>query len=239
MPDLTPEPGSSLAGDDRATNPFQLSHGIAFAIAVANDYLGGVVDLVVEDDGSSNVAVGTRPYALYGLLRASFENAATAVWLLCPRQRSERIRRRFQQVLADAKNSDKALTAIGKPETQHAQRLRRVTDLADKAGISIPKRWPGYHEIVRSAGESFDLGGGTAEMVWRALSGAAHGDSWAVLTLVTHEIVRTSADGVHDTIQTTDVSQVAALARMVVRMIDHATHLYELRRTSFVNVNGN
>jgi hypothetical protein len=209
-----------------------LSHGVALAIAIAKDYLGAVVDLVVNEDGPSNLSVGTRPYALYGLLRAGLESAATAVWLLHPRQRPERIRRRFQQVLADAKNSDKALAALGKPETQHAKRSRRVDEIAVKSGVSVPKGSPRYQDIVRSAGESFELGGSTAEMVWRALSGGAHGDSWAVLTLVTHEIVHTSADGVHDAIQTTDITQVAGLARIVVRMIEHASGLYQLRRTS-------
>ncbi|MGH9250868.1 MAG: hypothetical protein ACRD0W_15285 [Acidimicrobiales bacterium] len=86
------QPGSSLAGDDRAAYPYQLSHGVDAAIGIAVDHLDAVRALIMD-------AMVMHPYAPFTITRAAIEAGSTAVWLLGPSSRRERVVRRCQQML--------------------------------------------------------------------------------------------------------------------------------------------
>jgi hypothetical protein len=83
------EPGSPLVGDARKSPDLQVAHAAWNGITHAVDHLHAVRSLL----GDARVL---HPYAPYTLLRSAIENAATAVWLLAPPQRSERLRRRLK-----------------------------------------------------------------------------------------------------------------------------------------------
>jgi hypothetical protein len=167
---MTPDPGSSLGGDDRDTEPYQISHAATTGIAVAIDHLRCLLQSVVSGAGTPDVQIITRPWALYSLLRGAAENAATAIWLLAPRSRAERLTRRVRLALQDAMHADDVLRLTGR----------------------------------------------------RACSGIAHGDTWALSSLPTHEVLNDSTAAVLNTRVTLDISQLAAWTRRAVRLIEEA-----------------
>lgn len=80
------QPRSSLAGDDRAAHPFEVSQAIRHLINVTVDQLHGAVTLV-HDAKAHHLAVTAT------LARAALENTATGLWILGPASRDLRIER--------------------------------------------------------------------------------------------------------------------------------------------------
>ena len=233
---MTPDRGSSLAGDDRDTEPFQISHAATTAIGVAIDHLHCLLQSVVSGAGTPDVKITTRPWALYSLLRGAIENAATAIWLLAPATRGERLTRRVRLGLQDARHADDVLKLMGRTPERVAQALVDLAPIADKANFVLPPKGGSLpaSEIVREAGASFDLGADDALLVWRACSGIAHGDTWALTSLPTHEVLNDPADAVLNTRVTLDISQLAGWTRRAVRLIEEAQRLYAARRLNHI-----
>ena len=135
----------------------------------------------------------------YTLVRGALENASRAVWLLAPDVRPERILRRLRLQAGNVINSDQAASAMGSsmPKSR-TDRLDRVREIAARAGVDADQaiRRPGSGEIVKAAGNY--IGGDDAakhiETLWRACSGAAHGDVWAGLSLHDRNIVATTGN---------------------------------------------
>lgn len=67
--------GSSLAGDDRASHPFEVSQAVRHLINVTVDQLHGAVTLV-HGARAQHLAVTAT------LARAALENTATGLWIL-------------------------------------------------------------------------------------------------------------------------------------------------------------
>jgi hypothetical protein len=91
----SPEAGSSLAGDDKATDPSRLSHAVIALLISAVDHFE-TLRLVVEEQHALPARGG------FTLLRVALENAAVAVWLLAPGLRDERVFRLLRWEWADA-----------------------------------------------------------------------------------------------------------------------------------------
>jgi hypothetical protein len=178
--------GSPLAGDDRRAAPFQVSHAVAAALVVAVDH---VHCLRRSIDGCTDC----RPHQLtfllnsyYSLLRGAMENAARVVWLLAPEQRPERVLRRLRLQAGNVIQSDDLCEAGGFPRTKpKVERLQRVKDIAQQAGVSPSDavQPAGKRAIIRAAGQYIGGNATQAEVLWRACSAAAHGDTWAALSL--------------------------------------------------------
>src|SRR4051794_34543238 len=85
---LTVETGSSLAGDDGKTHPYDLSQGVAQSIAVAVDHLHCFRTALT---GTGDAVLRLHTYAPFTLLRGAVENAAIAVWMMSGSNREERL----------------------------------------------------------------------------------------------------------------------------------------------------
>lgn len=105
-----PEPGSSLAGDDNATDPYRLSHAVVQVLISAVDHLE-TLRLVVQEQHVVPARGG------FTLVRAALENAAVAMWLLAPSRRDERVFRLLRWEWADAEDSDRALLLMAETTT--------------------------------------------------------------------------------------------------------------------------
>jgi hypothetical protein len=101
-----PEPGSSLAGDDKAASPYHLSHGVLSAASAAAEHLHAVRVLI-------NEAKVLHPTAPFTLLHGAIETASAGVWLLSTPTRATRVARRLGQVAKDAKDADTATRGMG------------------------------------------------------------------------------------------------------------------------------
>src|SRR5688500_1141081 len=95
------EPGSPLAGDGAKSPEHQVGHAAWSGISLAVDHLHAIKVQVID-------AQVLHPYSPYTLMRAAIENAATAVWLLEPNDRNERLQRRLKLAHHEAFEAGKA-----------------------------------------------------------------------------------------------------------------------------------
>lgn len=238
-----PMAGSSLAGDDAASDPFHVSHAVWLALSHAVDNLHAFRVLAVERSGSHYTVV-TRPYGLWPNLRAAIENSASALYVLGPAKRDERVARRLRILLQDAREADKAAkltTATDKSDFVSARvmRLESVAQVADRrsldmAAIDTRDRLT-YQAIVRDAaqylGESESPD--EAEVIWRLLSGLSHGAWWSTRAVTEFEEMFSDLEGhVATHLVTVPFVRVAGLCATACRWMESAFGLYDQRATS-------
>jgi hypothetical protein len=176
------------------------------------------------------------------------ENAATAVWLLEPAQRPERLRRRLKLAHHEAWEESKVhqllpAEALAGKRTGH-QRMIEIRELAARLGVGEVAGRLSYENIVQEAATAtMKAGAGRlatgerpgadlAALVWRLGSGFAHGRYWASFSWLDRQVVRTE-DGVH-TLQLTggDLDRVVTVALFPLAFTRRALTLYEQRRRS-------
>lgn len=171
--------GSALDADDRAANPYQVSHAARQALIAAVDHQHAVVALIRD-------AQTLHTWSPYTLLRGAIETAATAMWLLAPDNGQERLQRRLRLMAKDAAEGDEAAREAGlTPRRPMSERRRQLQDIARHNGLhptqSVKK--PTSTGIVREA----EAASGSRVHVltaWRVGSGFAHGRVWSMLSML-------------------------------------------------------
>jgi hypothetical protein len=201
-------------------------------ITVAVDHLHGLRLMVMGPPDHETASLYLRTHAPFTLLRATMENAATAIWLLSPEDSSERALRVFRLGAAEVRNSGagRALTGTVGPRTKN-QRLDRIHERAGAARLdpATALTRADYLEIMRYAGGRVGIPGDAAEALWRACSALAHGDLWPVVSVLSTTDARVSA-GVATKALTTNTTISVKTAAMSVTMIDAAFRLYGEQR---------
>jgi hypothetical protein len=177
-PKATPKPGSDLDGDNAASYPYEVSHAAWMTMMAATDHLT-CLEATFFQSGPLSAQMHLHIYAQLTLVRASFENAAQAVWLLQPDERRARILRRLQQEYAEIRELDK-VKAEGsqQPQPTRAERLADLAARAQPLGISATEinDGHGYSAMVEAAGERIGIGRSKALLIWKACSALAHGE---------------------------------------------------------------
>ncbi len=226
------DPGSALAGDDRRAYPHQLSHAAWHALTISVDHLHCLHSAVVGCQEHSPSSVLLHIYAPFTLLRAGLENAATAVWLLSPVQRKERILRRLRLAAANVWHSDAVGNLIGSPPTRtRNERLNELRRIARACGISEidAVKKPGHGEVVRAAGATI-LNGDLMVVLWKGCSGLAHGDIWATLSMLDREVrEHPAASNVLNAKVTAPIAGLLTVVQGTVRMVDRGFALFDRR----------
>jgi hypothetical protein len=185
-----------------------------------------------------------HPRATFTLLRAALENAATAVWLLGPANRNERVLRRLRLAWADYRDRDYADQLFGsvsdptvadrKSELQGIARTRGLTveQVAQVAATPVT-----FSSIVRTATQESQflrLDERTAMFCWMAASGVAHARHWAVMSPALERVdvpgapagsqgFRLSAS---DKMLTTAAGAAAVMTAKGWRLLDERRHTY-------------
>jgi hypothetical protein len=222
------EPGSSLHGDARKSPSLQVAHAAWNGIAHSVDHLHALRALMLD-------AQILNIYAPFTLVRSAMENAATAVWLLEPPQRPERLRRRLKLARHETWESGQvhkllpAAALKGKRTTQ--QRLDEIRALAIQLHLD-PDEIAGqfsYERVIRTVGEATGIGGDLSVLIWRFGSGFAHGRYWASFSLLQREEFP-GQDGVVNIRLTNDVDKVLSFAGFPFAFTNRALQLYEQRR---------
>lgn len=219
-----PQPKSSLAGDDKATDPYHLSHVVGMSLGVALDQLKALENLIIT-------ARSVHPYGTFSLIRSAIENAATALWLLSPASRQERVTRRLQLLQQDAYNQNKAHQAMPKvPVTLSLEdRLKKIRDVADRQGIGKLARFK-VTDVVREVG---NIRGFSIEGAWQITSGITHGQQWAILNLLSRDSDE-DAEGVFDALVSAGLTQVVWGVECARLPIQEAQRLLLERGTSHI-----
>jgi hypothetical protein len=125
-----PEAGSSLREDDDATHPYEISHAAHGALVSASDHLDALRALVAD-------AHVVHARASFTLLRAALENSSTAVWLLGPPDRDERILRRLRLQWADSRDLETATLRAGQqPRLSRDEWKAKLEAVASARGMT-------------------------------------------------------------------------------------------------------
>jgi hypothetical protein len=143
------EPGSPLAGDARKSKSLQVAHAAWAGVVHSVDHLHALRALLIQ---AQVLNLG----APYTLARSAMENAATAVWLLEPAQRPERLRRRLKRAHHEAWEEGKlhellpAKALKGKRSAQ--QRMAAIRALARPSNSALtPVMLPANSATKRSS----------------------------------------------------------------------------------------
>lgn len=227
------EPGSSLDKDNRETRPYQLSHAVWDAISHAVDHLGAMKDHTVRGQ-PPHLTVYTRPYGAHPLLRAAYENASRAIWLLGPSNRGVRIGRRLHMLLDDARNRQKVVDLMnGTVPDDDSDLHEPFNSTLARRGIKQDQFSArlSYRRIVRGAADAMDSPPDRAEAIWSILSALSHGDEWASRSLTEREEVAVSPDGLTVTFKaTTPIRNVESMTSVTVSLTEAAVRLFDQRR---------
>lgn len=244
-----PEPGSSLSGDDRATDPYHLSHAVIEVLISAVDHLE-TLRLVVQEQHVIPARGG------FTLVRAALENAAVAVWLLAPTSRDERVFRLLRWEWADAADSDNALVLMAEMTSdptrsaeirqnagdqrderkQALQTLARARKMSSDQVSRVCARSVGWADILKEAGDAArELTGDRAKWAWMICSGLAHSRRWAVLGFLKREVTPGPMAELHHLRISADEERLAVMANVAALMLAEAWRLFDERRRSLTS----
>ena len=121
-------PGSRLAADDDASDPYQVSHCARACLNAGVDHLHAAKALMF---GAVPILHANSEYSLF---RGALENLATAFWVLHPAQRSMRVERELRWMVKNFKDQDKALGGLGLPNYIPGEvNVEHLVDIADRA----------------------------------------------------------------------------------------------------------
>lgn len=178
-------PDSALAGDDHACHPFEVSQAVRHLINASVDQLHGAKTLlhVVQ---IQHLAVGAT------LARAALENTATAMWILGPTRRDERIERVLRW---HARNyTDEASTMGHLAAEEPARHIDLIRTVAESRGIPAEVAASGY-KVTTPINGAAPYTGMQVKFLWSVASGFAHGRPWAYQGLLQRETL--PVDGHH------------------------------------------
>ena len=223
-------PGSSLAGDDRASDPYQVSHAVRLCLTAGIDHLHAAKVLVVDQ------AV-LHTAAPYSLARGALENFAAAYWILRPDHRSERVERTLRWHAKNASDGGVArgVAGIGEPRASKLDRLERV---AARRGISAkaigsPYRSTESVRYVDSIAEDLPM---RVEFAWRLCSGFAHGRPWAYLGALELEKRPTNTPHVLDVRMSSRVDLALYPNLAAMHLLEVLLRLFQSRSTNQLNL---
>ncbi|MFJ9525055.1 hypothetical protein [Streptomyces cyaneofuscatus] len=228
------DPGSPLGIDDARIDPYHLSHLAWQALGVGVDHLQCLRSSLIGDQqggSSSPMNVTLHIYAPATLLRAAFENACRAVWLLAPTKRLTRLQRRLSLQMESNKHSDRLHKLFGAtPPRAPEVRKKQIIQLAVDAGtapsdVNKVLKFVGFQNVVKEAGEHLGIGQNHADAIWSMCSAIAHGDVHN-LSFLDHEIVATE-DKVALAKLSSNVQLLLRAADLSSQMLRHGFSLYE------------
>lgn len=171
--------GSSLFGDDAASDPYHTSHAVQMCLTAAVDHLHAVKTLIL---GAGVVHVA----APASLARGALETLAAAFWILHPTQRDVRVERTLRWQAKNFKDSEAATANLGLPNHVNLEdKLKKIDAVTARRGLNTTttrKAYTSTETVVYAENhiptERIPFG---VVLPWRICSGFAHGRPWAYL----------------------------------------------------------
>lgn len=178
-------PKSSLARDDALTHPLEVSRAVRHLINVSVDQLHGIVTMHAKAE-DMHLAVELT------LARAAIENTATALWILGPRSRAERILRVLQWYARDYQDRESSVGHLGAGNLDTD--LETVRSVAVACGVDVKLAVNGYR-LSRPLQEAQEYTTIQTKFLWAVASGFAHGRPWAYQGLLRVETLEVDESG--------------------------------------------
>ncbi|QSB14192.1 hypothetical protein JQS43_22165 [Natronosporangium hydrolyticum] len=237
--------GSQLADDDRRIGSrYALSAQAALGISAGIDTMGCLrSSLNVTWEGQSKARVAVHRYGQPTLVRAALENAATAVWLLGPKDSTDRIVNRLRLAWKEIHPTYGLYDRLGVtlPKTEEEMR-QQVVQALFAAGWCKPDDckktdWNaatvllgsfGYEKVVEEAGEIVGMGKDVAAATWSACSGLAHGQESSTNSALARQKVADLYPGIGLGYYSLDIGLMLGWARVAKTMLDKAITLYRV-----------
>jgi len=220
--------GSSLAGDDAAAAPYQVSHVIRMCLTAGTDHLHAAKTLTV-DQGLVHVAAPSS------LARGALETFAAAYWILQPTQRNERVTRSLRW---HARNMNDAETAVGDRKLPGhmplKEKLAELDTVAKERSLNISAIHAGYTSTatVKCAEENLpDLPLGVV-LPWRVCSAFAHGRPWALLGVSDLDVAQTKDSEIVEVRFTSNLMKALYPTLAAVQLLERLLQLYGQRSGS-------
>ena len=193
--------GSAISGDDKATYPLSTSSYVRYLLLASADNLAAIRSMIVSEETHTNLELTLHPFAPYTLLRNALETAGTALWIIAPASRKERVLRTAKLEYADADLSKAALNSLG--STDQETYNRRINLIKEMIRPYLEITWKdvtnyGVTGLLREIGKLPNLAQVRPLAKWQICSGMAHGKRWAGLLLSDMEEVgepTTDGDG--------------------------------------------
>ena len=217
--------GSSLAGDDRATSPYQISHALKMCLLAGVDHLHAIKVLIL-DQGVIHIAAPSS------LGRGALENFAAAYWMLGPHDRNERVLRTLRWYAKNFKDGDKATTRLNlSGQVALGAKLNQLYAIGARRGITAAEIGAGYTstaavEFAEADNADMPLG---VVLPWQLCSGFAHGRPWAYLGISNWEEESTSDPDVVRVRLTSDLLKAQYPALASLQLLERFLRLYNAR----------
>jgi hypothetical protein len=169
--------------------------------------------------------------ALATLARGSLETSTTAIWMIAPTSRDERITRALQWQVKNIKDGDNAVTEEGLVvPTPRADRLDKVKAVATAQGLDWRVIKDGYTSTrAVSAAQTHSNSPLYLLFAWRLCSGFAHGRPWAYLGYSELERNATANADIVNVKMSTDLGRILYLALSAAAALREAEKLFDLR----------
>ncbi len=218
-------PGSSLAGDDQASAPYQLSHAVRACLMAATDHLHAA-KVVVVDQGTVHVAAPSS------LARGALETLSAAYWMLHPVSRDERVTRALRWQAQNMRDADKAVRARNLAgHLSLDDKLASLDEVAAKRALDRKAIRTGYNssEAVKYADVNEQDLPLHVLLPWQICSGFAHGRPWAYLGVSIREETKTSESDVLGVRLTSSRARALYPNLAAVQLLERLLRLYARR----------
>lgn len=222
---LSVRPGSSLAGDRAATPYSSVPDQVRASTGVALDHLHAFKLIVVDGEA-------VLPFAMYTLVRSAYEASGTALWLLHPASRNERVlrslklareNRRLVHVVLEKSDRedpgwDRAIAALERDRDGRAALVG--ADLRYVAKVSSR-----LEEIAPLVPDLFL----TPLALWQTSSGMAHANNSMMVLMLDRQQIGEAEHGGADYKITTSLLAVAGYFDAALDMIETLMDLWAQR----------
>ncbi|MEV0794500.1 hypothetical protein [Kribbella sp. NPDC050459] len=220
------EAGSPLAGDDKASDPYQTSHALRMCLTAGVDHLHAIKVLVL-DQQVLHVAAPSS------LARGALENFGAAYWILGPRERDDRVTRTLRWYAKNFKDGDTATQPLNLPgHVLLADKMDKIFAVGAKRSIPAASIRGGYtstETVMYAEANAPQLPLGVV-LPWRLCSGFAHGRPWAYLGMSNRE-EETSKDNANivNVRLTSDLMRALYPALAALQLLERFLRLYAER----------
>lgn len=217
--------GSSLAGDRNATPYSSAPDQVRADLGVALDHLHAF-KIIVTDGGA------VLPFAMFTLVRSAYEAAGTALWLLHPSSRTERVLRSLKLARDNRRLVHVAMQQLERDDPGWARTLAALERDRDArpglVGVDL-------RNVERVTNRLKEIGPLLPSLfqspltLWQTSSGMAHANGSMILLMLDREQVGPSEHGGADFMMTPSLLALAGYFDAALDMTEVALDLWDSR----------